>query len=104
MNENFEYLDQIATRASLHKKTLDQTKEFLIKHKIKDANIIRDALILGQVWASDLLGKPITHNDILMYLGTEEPPVADYNEIVLDEKHKNKTLHEILRLVIKRKF
>ena len=104
MTENYDYLEQIATRANLHVQTLEKTKDYLVEKRITDKNLIRDALIIGQVWASDTAGKPLTHNDLMMYLGNDDGPTLDYNEIVLDEEHKGKTLNELLELVVKRKL
>lgn len=102
MTENIEYLEKLATRANLHVQTLEKTKDYLVEKRITDKEIIRDALIIGQVWASDLLGMPLTHNDLMMYLGNDDMMTLDYNEIVLDEEHKGKTLNELLDLVVNR--
>lgn len=104
MSENAEYLDQIALRANLHVQTIEKTKDFLVDNEITDKDIIRDALVIGQVWASDTVGKPLTQNDLMMYLGNDDAPLLDYHEIVLDSEHKGKTLNEVLELVINRKY
>jgi phosphomevalonate kinase len=99
--ENHEYLYNIATKASLHNQTLNQTKKYLISKNITDYNKIQNALIVGQVWASHMYGSPLTQQDLLVYLGNEEV-IHDHKEITLDESFVGLTLNEILEIVTTR--
>jgi hypothetical protein len=95
-----EYLNTIAIKTELHNKTLENTKKYLIKNQITNTTKIQNCLIMGQIWAADMLGKPLNQYDLLLYLGDDEPPIADHHEMLLDEKLKGKTLNEILDLTV----
>lgn len=95
-----DYLQTIAMKAELHNKTLENTKRYLVKNRITDARKIQNCLVMGQIWAADMLGKPLNQHDLLLYLGDDEPPVSDHHEMLLDEGLRGKTLNEVLDLTV----
>lgn len=98
--ENVEYLYEIADRVTLHQKTLEETKEYLIKKLIKDVDTIRNCLIMGQVWAAHRYGDSIKQNDLMIYLGDTENLSNTYEDISLSDKVKNLELPRLLDLVL----
>lgn len=102
MTSNFEinnYLEKIATRATLHNQTLLKTRQYLIDNSITDHTKIENALVVGQVWASEMYGSALSQHDLLLYLGNDDPPTMDHKNIVLEEKFRNKTLNEVLDII-----
>ena len=98
-----DYLTTLAMRAELHKKTLENTRDYLIKHKVTDARTIQNCLVIGQIWAADMIGKPLNVHDLMLYLGNADAPIADHNEMILDEQLKNKPLVEVLDMTVEQK-
>lgn len=103
MNESQEYLEGIATRVEMHVQTLKKTKDFLIEKKVTDYDKIQDCLIIGQVWASDMMGRSLTYHDLMLFLGNDDSKIVDHHEINLEERFRGKTLFEVLNEILARR-
>lgn len=104
MTEELEYLLDIGSRATSHKKAMDFTKAYLIKKKIKDIQKIENCLVISQVYAA-LKYKPfVKMEDIVIFLGsTEELPYEEsVQDLTLGEDLKGLNLKEILDIVIQK--
>jgi hypothetical protein len=98
-----DYLNQVAKQVTLHHKTLENTKTFLIKNNITDYDTIQSCLIIGQVWAADKLGKTLMHGDLLTYLGSDIDTTGKgmYENFVLSDIMKGLSLYDLLDFVVR---
>lgn len=92
------YLENVANRVELYARVRDIATKHLIKKKIKDNQKIENCIIMSHVWAADQLGELLTLQDLMIYLGADD--MESIEELVLTEQYKNKTLIELLDLVI----
>ena len=99
-----QYLYNIADKVSLYVQAKQNAIDFLVKNEIKDRNSIQNCLIMSQIWTASQINDNITLNDIMIYLGNNEPvdDDLDMKEVILDDDMKHLTLNEILEAALEK--
>lgn len=80
----------------------DTTVKYLLNNEIKDKQKIENCIIISQVWAMNRMGKLLTLNDLMVFLGGDEE-ISNNDTIDLDPSLIGLGLNEVLDIIITKK-